>query len=314
MIIGVDEVGRGCLAGPMVVGAVAIEPGAVKGLKDSKLLTAAQRNVLARAIRLHAEWIGIGWVSARTIDRLGLTAALKLAAERAVHSASFDHEIIVDGIMKLVDRPNVSTLKKADQLIPAVSAASIIAKVARDTYMQTVDIVFPSYGFKQHVGYATPLHRRRITEYGVSPLHRMCFAPVRKALGITEERVPPLPPTSGQLAEAAVAEYLEAHGFTVLERNWKTRFCEVDIIAEKHGTLYFTEVKYRKNTTAGSGIEYVTAKKQQQMTYAARSWVHQQKWQGDYSLAAAEVGGAQFKVTSFLSNIDAVTARHAQTM
>ena len=233
------------------------------------------------------------------IDRIGLGAALRLAAERAVAGASAEHEIIIDGSIKLLDRPTVSVLPKADQLIPAVSAASIIAKVARDTYMHTVDAVFPSYGFKSHVGYATPHHRQMLVKHGPSPLHRACFAPVKEQLGeatVVTER----PLTSGAWAEAIAAEYLENHGFSVLERNWKTSFCEIDIIAEKAGKLYFTEVKYRKNISAGAGLDYITPTKQRQMVFAARSWVHKTRFDGEFSLAALEVSGSQFKVTSFL--------------
>lgn len=309
MLIGIDEVGRGCLAGPLVVGAVAIEPGLVKGLKDSKLLTAAQREELAQLIRLHAAWIGIGWVSARTIDRLGLTAALKLAAERAVCSAALEHEIIIDGTIKLVNRPKVSVLKKADQLIPAVSAASIIAKVARDAYMHAVDAVFPHYGFASHVGYATPFHRKQLALHGTSPVHRTCFAPVRQVLGITEDRLPPPPPSTGQLAEAAAAEYLEAHGFEVLARNVKTKLYEIDIVAKKQQTVYFVEVKYRQTAAAGRGLDYITLAKQQQMAFAAESWVHANKWPGQFQLAGLEVATPAFTVTSFLSDIGAAALR-----
>lgn len=313
MIIGIDEVGRGSLAGPLVIGAVAIEPAAIQGLKDSKLLNAKQRVAFARLIRLHAAWIGIGWVSSKMIDRIGLGAALRLAAERAVAGADPEHEIIIDGTIKLLDRPNVSTLPKADQLIPAVSAASIIAKVARDTYMQTAHSVFPAYGFKTHVGYATPHHRAMLAEHGPSPLHRACFAPVKEQLGNENTVMTERPLTSGAWAEAIAADYLETHGFTIIERNWKTKFCEIDIIAEKAGKLYFTEVKYRKNTLAGSGFEHITPAKQRQMAFAAQSWVHKFHFNGNYALAALEITGADFKVTSFLSNIGEVFARRVQT-
>ncbi|HEX6462276.1 MAG TPA: ribonuclease HII [Candidatus Saccharimonadales bacterium] len=312
MIIGIDEVGRGSLAGPLVIGAVAIAPDAVKGLKDSKLLTAKRRNEFARLIRLYASWIGIGWVSAKMIDRIGLGAALRLAAERAVADANGEHEIIIDGTIKLLNRPNVSVLAKADQLIPAVSAASIVAKVARDTYMQTVDAVFPNYGFKSHVGYATPYHRAMLKAYGPSPLHRGCFAPVKEQLGgaaVLTER----PLTSGAWAEAIAADYLETHGFTVIERNWKTKFCEIDVVAKKANKLYFTEVKYRKNMGAGAGLEHITPAKRRQMGFAAQSWVHAHHFTGNYSLAALEVSGPQYKVTAFLSDIGEAMVRRAQT-
>ena len=183
MILGIDEVGRGAWAGPMVVGACVLGDVAIEGLTDSKKLTKRRRERLALEIQQKAAGIGLGWVSASLIDSLGLSAALKLAARRAVANIGCEYsELIVDGTIRLIDGEKVTLLKQADLLIPAVSAASIIAKVARDAYMTRIDELFPGYGFARHVGYGTEAHVRGIALNGVLPMHRKSFAPIAEVL------------------------------------------------------------------------------------------------------------------------------------
>jgi ribonuclease HII len=179
MIVGIDEVGRGAWAGPMVVGAVLLGDATIVGLTDSKKLTKKRREVLDIEIRQKALAIGLGWVSAKQIDAIGLSEALKLASRRALAHIRHDYaEIIIDGTIALIDDPRVTLLPKADLLIPSVSAASIVAKVARDNYMRHLDDVFPGYAFTSHVGYGTAVHRAAIETLGVTPLHRLSYAPL----------------------------------------------------------------------------------------------------------------------------------------
>lgn len=312
MILGIDEVGRGAWAGPVVVGAVAIESGVIEGLNDSKLLSKKKRAVFSGLIRQHAAWIGIGWVSARKIDEIGMSAALKLAAERSVVGVpGFIQEIIIDGTIRLIEAPNVTTLKKADQLIPAVSAASIIAKVARDQYMYVLDEQFPQYGFGSHVGYGTAAHQAALETHGPSPLHRMSFSPMSDAKPVKATRT--IIETSGYKAESAVVEYLQANGFKVVERNWKTKRCEIDIVAMKNNEVFFVEVKYRKNANQGRGFDYITSVKQAQMSFAAEAWRTLKGWNGPVRLAAAEVEGENFIVSGFIAEIHASEVRRART-
>jgi ribonuclease HII len=181
MLVGIDEVGRGAWAGPLVVGAVILGDITIEGLTDSKMLTRKKREMLDVEIRQKALGIGLGWVDAKTIDDIGLSQALKLASRRAIaHIRSDYSEIIIDGTIALLDDPRVTLMKKADLLVPTVSAASIIAKVARDNYMKHLDMVFPGYAFKNHVGYGTAAHQSAIVEMGVTPLHRLSFAPLHK--------------------------------------------------------------------------------------------------------------------------------------
>lgn len=108
--------------------------------------------------------------------------------------------------------------------------------------------------------------------------------------------------TTGHDAEQVAAEYLKRHGYKILEINWRTKYCEIDIVAQKHKRVFFTEVKYRRTNQAGSGLEYITPKKLNQMKFAAEMWVSQQKWQGDYQLAAIEMSGND-EVQQFLTDL-----------
>jgi ribonuclease HII len=184
LTVGIDEVGRGCLAGPLVAGAVVLGP-RINGLRDSKLLTRQQREALAARIERKALAFGVGWATAAEIDQLGLTAANALAMQRALDliTLEYDH-IIIDGSYNyLRGNPKAQTLIKADQKIKSVSAASIIAKVARDNYMRQQAELFPNYHFHRHVGYGTRLHREALQLHGICELHRLSFMPIKALAG-----------------------------------------------------------------------------------------------------------------------------------
>lgn len=179
-IVGIDEVGRGCWAGPLVAGAVVL--GApIAGLKDSKKLSKKRRDELSAQIHEQALAVGIGWVDAATIDKVGITTAVKMAMERALQAVSVDYDqVIIDGDYNFLEHmPKTEPLIKADDLIPAVSAASIVAKVARDTYMAELPEQYAAYAFGSHVGYGTALHRERLALHGVSDMHRRSFKPIK---------------------------------------------------------------------------------------------------------------------------------------
>ena len=305
-ILGIDEVGRGCWAGPLVVGAVILDPTRVSGLTDSKLLSPKKRTALTILIKQEATAIGLGWVGAKIIDRIGLSAALKLATEKAVENIPYDlyDEIIIDGTIKLLDDPKVSTLKKADLLIPAVSAASIVAKVARDSYMSLMDQAFVDFGFSKHVGYGTALHMQKLAELGATPLHRMSFKPLQAYAGVQPKTENKRALTTGAIAEEHAAHYLRTIGYAIVEQNWKTPWAEIDIIATKSGRVHFVEVKYRLTNDAGRGLEQITTKKQRQMKFAAASWCKAKNWQGDQVLSGLELSGNTFKVTEWIEVIE----------
>jgi ribonuclease HII len=107
----------------------------------------------------------------------------------------------------------------------------------------------------------------------------------------------------GRKAESVAAEYLKQRGLKVVERNWRTRWCEIDLVATQKKCVYFVEVKYRRNDNQGSGFEYITGKKLDQMHFAAESWIRDHDWDGESQLAAIEVGGADFNVTNFTADL-----------
>ena len=337
MILGIDEVGRGPWAGPLVVGAVILGGVEIDGLDDSKKLTKKRRQALDVLIRQQAAAWALGWVSAQELDDIGMSEALRLATRRAVEQIQAQcrqrnlafSEVIIDGKVNFLRGTALEkfamTMPKADGLIPSVSAASIVAKVARDQFMAEQDAVYPGYGFASNAGYGVAKHRAAIERLGVTPLHRLSFAPLAK-YAVTPRAVPQkksgvqsielpvgypqkrirgprkvaqifsenITPDAGNVAridllntissetkksmttrqigdkgEQAAADWLTARGHEIVARNWRTRYCEIDIVSVKGEMLYFTEVKYRKNDDFGDGLAAITAKKQRQMRFAA---------------------------------------------
>ena len=396
-ILGIDEVGRGPWAGPLVIGAVILpnrfdkngEPLSDESwqdaLTDSKKLTAKKRENLVPQITEKAIATGLGWVSAAELDKIGLSSALKLATRRAVcdvlkvkdisaikintdrttkpepeleqtskrHSAQQKAskvslpftEIIIDGTQNfLKDTPLenlVSVLPKADAKVKEVSAASIIAKVARDNYMKELAEKYPGYGFENHVGYGTAAHKAALEKLGPCPEHRRSFAPVAGLLEseptITasgdlsrrrERRIGSGPVTTGDAtgapevatavrfrsvttgsrAEQIVANYLKSKGHTILARNHKTKFYEIDIVSATKDHIYFTEVKYRKTNAHGTPLEFIDKKKQKQITFAAESFMKYLSKKLNRPLddlpspilAAASVEGPDFELAKWL--------------
>lgn len=181
-VAGVDEAGRGPLAGPVAAAAVILDPGDIpKGLADSKLLAPDEREDLFEAIVVRAQAIGVAFASAAEIDRVNIRQATFLAMRRALAAlASVPAYVLVDGN----DLPPClicegETLIKGDASSSSIAAASIIAKVARDRLMRRLCALHPAYGFSRHVGYATREHLAAIGEHGPCPFHRMTFAPLR---------------------------------------------------------------------------------------------------------------------------------------
>ena len=181
-MVGIDEVGRGAWAGPVVAAAVKLyRP--VKGLADSKLLGKSRREQLAALIYQNAD-VGLGWVSAKQVDEIGLTRAVRRAMMEALNALKeTGSEVIIDGSFNFLhDNPFARAIVKADMTIPAVSAASIVAKVARDTFMADIAKKYPDYQFDKHVGYGTKLHQEMLRLYGACELHRLSYKPIADLL------------------------------------------------------------------------------------------------------------------------------------
>lgn len=183
-IAGIDEVGRGPLAGPVIAAAVILDPERpIAGLADSKQLSASRRERLAEIIRRDALAFGIGRAEVEEIDRINILQASLLAMQRAVMALAVAPErALVDGLHCPVLACAVEAIVKGDQKVGAISAASIIAKVARDQEMCAWERQFPGYGFDRHKGYPTPEHLEALLRLGPSPIHRRSFAPVRRLL------------------------------------------------------------------------------------------------------------------------------------
>jgi ribonuclease HII len=184
MLAGVDEVGRGPLAGPVIAAAVILDPSRpITGLRDSKKLTAARRAELAEIIEAQALAVGIGRAEVAEIDLLNILRASLLAMERAVANLAVQPDVVyVDGnITPTLAMPAVAIVG-GDDRVASISAASIIAKVIRDREMDRAAAHYPNYGFERHKGYATAAHLEALERFGPSPLHRTSFAPIRESM------------------------------------------------------------------------------------------------------------------------------------
>ncbi|KQP44239.1 ribonuclease HII [Pseudorhodoferax sp. Leaf274] len=190
LMAGVDEAGRGPLAGPVVAAAVILdELRPIQGLADSKTLTAARRERLYDEIRAKALCCAIGEASVEEIDRLNILQATLLAMQRAVLGLRLKPvRVLVDGNQLPVLDVLAEAVVKGDALVPAISAASILAKVHRDRWCSEIHVRFPQYGFDAHKGYGTAAHLQALRQHGACALHRQSFAPVREA-GIRAELV-----------------------------------------------------------------------------------------------------------------------------
>ena len=336
-ILGIDEVGRGPLAGPLVVGAVILPrgeaggapgrgllecglPGWVGELRDSKKLTAKKREAFSDLICAEAVY-GLGWVFADELDAVGISEALRLATRRAVlevqekaraAGVSFS-QIVIDGKVNFLAGTGlsgyVSTAVKADDLVKEVSAASIVAKVARDKYMRDMALKYPGYGFEKHVGYGTAKHMAAIRELGICPEHRKSFEPIRSMVGFERGAsagsvggVVKNTTLVGMRGEEAVCAYLEERGHTVVARNFRTKMCEIDIVSVCGGKIYFTEVKTRRNEDFGGALGAVDGKKVKRMEFAHEVFLKMKPEYREFDplLAVASVDG-KYRVTDWFT-------------
>jgi ribonuclease HII len=191
LIAGVDEAGRGPLAGPVAAAAVILDPARpIAGLDDSKRLSATRRARLEEAIKAEALAWSLAWATVAEIDVGNILQAALLAMQRAVAGLGVaPTEVLVDGNRCPILACPVRAIVGGDASVAAISAASILAKVARDREMQRLDALYPGYGFAEHKGYPTAAHRAALLRLGPSPVHRRSFRPVREL----SERAQPAP-------------------------------------------------------------------------------------------------------------------------
>ncbi len=284
-LCGLDEAGRGPLAGPVFAACVILKPGAeIPGLNDSKKLTEKRREAIFEEILGGGlAWFGIGSASPEEIDRINILQATFLAMNRA-----FDQMLAGEGVpeeflpqLALVDGNRdpglpieTRTVVKGDGRSAAIAAASVLAKVSRDRWMLELDALYPQYQLAKHKGYPTRLHYELITKHGISPIHRRSFLK-----NLAKHQKPETEETAAQRAGKAGEDYtagwLTRQGYEILDRNWHCPWGEVDLIARKGETAAFVEVKARRPGAMVSPLEAVDRRKQQRLIKTAQAWLAQ---------------------------------------
>jgi ribonuclease HII len=184
IVAGVDEAGRGPLAGPVVAAAVVIDPADIPpGIDDSKKLTPKKRDLLFDALHDKALAIGVGMAEPAEIDRINILQSSLLAMKRAVEEMAIQPDfLLIDGLYKIPSALPQEAITKGDSRSASIAAASIIAKVTRDRLMQTYHQTYPQYGFSGHKGYPTKAHKAAIRRFGCCPIHRRTFKGVKEHL------------------------------------------------------------------------------------------------------------------------------------
>lgn len=269
-VIGIDEVGRGPLAGEVVSAAVCIElEDPIEGIKDSKKLSEKRRLEMATTIKEESVALSISKASVELIDEINIKRATIVTMERALKNILKDlEEKDISDFVVLVDSERISgpvetiSIDKGDDKCVSIGAASIIAKVYRDSLATKWHEEYPEYGFDRHKGYGTRDHRVAIVRYGPSPIHRKSFL---KNLPKWREN----PNIRGKLGEDIATEYLEEKDYIILDRNYDSPEGEIDIIALKGTTIAFVEVKLRTNSNYGYGHEHVSHRQKQRIRTAA---------------------------------------------
>ena len=274
---GVDEAGRGPLAGPVVAAAVILDPENIpEGIRDSKKLSAKRRTVLARQIYSSAKSVGVGVVHEQDIDRLNILQATFQAMRQAV--AMLDpapERVEVDGNFTIPELLiNQIAIVGGDDLVPAISAASIIAKTFRDNMLISYDVLFPEYGFKSHKGYGSGKHMEVLRERGRCPIHRRSFRPVSQAPN-EYYRYFANEPAYGRMGELIAGMYLIRNGYQLKVHSYHAgRHGEIDLIVTQQDEIIFVEVKsFAGQTDDAAALERVDPGKQKQIARVAEYYL-----------------------------------------
>lgn len=290
-VAGLDEVGRGCLAGPAAAGAVILPANPSQEVfalaRDSKQLSAAQREEAYEAITRSALSYAVGWVAPAEIDQIGIAAGVRRAMRRALTKLNPPATyLLIDAIPLPSSGLPQKSIIRGDSKSLSIASASIVAKVERDRYMVSLAKRYQSYGFEAHKGYGTRRHLDSIAGLGPCHAHRMSFAPVKREM----HRIQPQSPGAiGRWAESFVAAALEERGMRIVGRNFRTRFGEVDLIAADGGTLCFVEVRARKPSAFGAASETVTASKARRVIAASQEYLQQNARWRDWRIDVAAV-------------------------
>ncbi|MBQ3567488.1 MAG: ribonuclease HII [Anaerotignum sp.] len=271
LVAGIDEVGRGPLAGPVVAAAVILPKECkIEGVNDSKKLSAKKREELYDIILEKAVSYGIGIVSNERIDEINILQATYEAMREALSQLKPKADYILADAVTI---PMVSTpqrgIIKGDAKSMSIGAASIVAKVYRDRMMEAYEEVYPGYGFASNKGYGAAEHIEGLKKLGPTPIHRRTF--LKNLLPQEGDTTT----DKGHRGEALAAKQMEKMGYEILERNFHALKAEIDIIAKKDNTIVFTEVKYRKSEEMGTPAEAVGYQKQQNIIRGAKVYMAQ---------------------------------------
>ena len=272
-IAGVDEAGRGPLAGPVCAAAVILPSGVrIEGVNDSKKLTEKKREKLFDIIREKALAYAIEWGSVEEIERVNILQATMNTMKRAVEGLKVSPDIVlIDGNKAPELSVPHKTIVKGDAVSQSIAAASILAKVSRDRLMLELAKQYPEYQFEKHKGYGTKLHQEMILKYGASDIHRKSF--LKKLLSPDEKPHRTRKKIIGDLGEETAAEMLRKKGYTIIERNYRCKAGEIDIIAKNDSLLLIVEVKTRTPKTREQPADAVDKHKEDKLTKAAENYL-----------------------------------------
>ena len=272
LLCGVDEAGRGPLAGDVYAAAVILPKDyELEGLNDSKKLTPKKRDLLFDQIRAQAVSYCIAKATVEEIEAINILNAAMLAMRRAVEGLSVTPDLVlVDGNRDPQLSLPTRTVVSGDATSASIAAASILAKVARDRSMEELAKEYPQYQFEKHKGYGTALHYALLDQYGESPVHRHSFL---KKYYQAKEHPEQVKKSLGAKGEDFAADWLEEQGYTVLARQYHTPQGEVDIIAQNGETLCFVEVKTRSKRQEEPARAAVGRYKQKKIGLAALDYL-----------------------------------------
>ena len=270
---GIDEAGRGPLAGPVLAAAVVLDPERpIEGLADSKKLTAKRRETLYMIIMADAAGVGVGISQRSEIDRINILQATLAAMQRAVDNLPFrPGHLMIDGQGLVLDHPSQETIVRGDATVPSISAASIVAKVTRDRIMADYHKIYPAYGFDQHKGYGTPEHLAALAEFGACPIHRQSFSPVARHLPNWQQLREP--GKMGILGEQLAGTYLIEQGHQILDWRYNVPHTgELDLVAKDGEETVFVEVKSQVPGDWGPAEFQVDRRKRDRIMAAAQHY------------------------------------------
>jgi len=300
-IAGVDEAGRGPLAGAVVAAAVVLGEQVPEGLKDSKQLSPERREKIYEELTAGDADYGVGVVDQFEIDKINILQATVQAMKKALGALETPPEyLLVDGSYLPRFIYPADCIPKGDAKCLSIAAASVIAKVVRDRLMVQLDAFFPEYGFASHKGYPTRDHMESIVKYGPTPLHRLTFGGVREHLPkLRSERR-----ALGKWGEDYACYYLWKKGATLISRNYQAgKNAELDIVVLLNGTLRFIEVKTGSTRDFSSPEEWVDDTKMDRVYEASESFLFDHDEYRDYpcqfDVAAVDVRNAETNIRYF---------------